>query len=78
MEARIRKWGNSLGIRIPGLLAKELDLQEGSPIEIEKKENHIIIRPGKEKRLSDLIDEITPENTHEETESTGPVGREVW
>ncbi len=30
MESTIQKWGNSLGIRIPKLFAKELELNDGS------------------------------------------------
>ena len=45
METIIRKWGNSLGIRIPSHIAKDLSLEEGSCVEIEDVDNKIIIKP---------------------------------
>jgi len=29
MEAKIQKWGNSLGLRIPAAIAKDLSLKHG-------------------------------------------------
>ena len=34
MKARVQKWGNSLGVRIPALYAREFDLKSGSAVEI--------------------------------------------
>ena len=45
MEAVIKKWGNSLGIRIPNLIIRELSLKEGSFVDIKDKGNEIIIKP---------------------------------
>ncbi|MDY7029881.1 MAG: AbrB/MazE/SpoVT family DNA-binding domain-containing protein, partial [Spirochaetota bacterium] len=45
MEARIQKWGNSLGIRIPMNIIRELSLKTGSKVEIEKETDRIVIRP---------------------------------
>ena len=39
MQTSIQKWGNSLGIRIPSVYAKELDLLDGSIVDIQRKEN---------------------------------------
>lgn len=34
MESPIQKWGNSLGIRIPKLFAKQLNLNDGGQVEV--------------------------------------------
>ena len=44
METIVKKWGNSIGIRIPKHIAKEFSLKDGSLVDIEDKENQIIIQ----------------------------------
>jgi antitoxin component of MazEF toxin-antitoxin module len=34
MEAVVKKWGNSLGIRIPNLIVRELSLKDGSFVDM--------------------------------------------
>lgn len=43
-HAKIRKWGNSLAVRIPKTLVKELDLREGSGILVGGDRTGITIR----------------------------------
>ena len=43
MEAIIKKWGNSLGVRLPINMTKEMNIEDGSKIEIMQKNNKIII-----------------------------------
>jgi len=43
MEAVVKKWGNSLGIRIPNKIAKELFLKDGSFVDINDKQDEIVI-----------------------------------
>ena len=45
MEAVVKKWGNSLGIRIPNLIARELSLKDGSCVGISYRGKEIIIKP---------------------------------
>jgi antitoxin MazE len=78
MEAVARKWGNSLGIRIPNLIARELSLKEGSSVDINKNGNEIIIRPIQKSKLSEMLSKINEQNIHKEIETTGPVGKEIW
>jgi antitoxin MazE len=42
METVIKKWGNSLGIRIPNLIVREFSLKDGSFVEIKDMGNEII------------------------------------
>lgn len=79
MKSRISKWGNSLAIRIPKHLGSEIDLEEGSEIELSVQNGSIIITPvSSNYHLDDLVRGITPENRHTETEWGAPKGTEVW
>jgi len=79
MQSSVQKWGNSLGIRIPSVYAKELHLFDGSIVDIQRKENEIIISPVKKKKsLNDLVQLITSENKHDEIDFGSPLGREEW
>ena len=78
MEAVIKRWGNSLGIRIPNLIVRELSLKDGSFVDINDKGNEIIITPLRKSSLSEMLSLINEQNIHEEIKTTGPVGKEVW
>ena len=43
MEAMARKWGNSIGIRIPASMASSIKINDGTPIDIELSGEKIII-----------------------------------
>ncbi|WP_039938686.1 AbrB/MazE/SpoVT family DNA-binding domain-containing protein, partial [Leptospira noguchii] len=45
MESIIQKWGNSLGIRIPKAMATELELNDGSHVELQYEGDKIVIYP---------------------------------
>jgi len=78
MEAVVKMWGNSLGIRIPGAIAKKMSLKDNSPVEINGNGNEIIIKPLRKPDLSEMLSQITAKNIHKEIETGGPVGKEVW
>ena len=78
MEAMVKKWGNSLGIRIPILIARELSLKDGSSINIDDKGKKIIITPIKKNRLSEMLSKINGQNLHAEIKTGEPVGNEIW
>ena len=78
METVVKKWGNSLGIRIPNIIARELSLKDGSFVEINDKGNEIIIKPVKKPKLSEMMSRINEQNLHEEIKTEGPVGKEIW
>jgi antitoxin component of MazEF toxin-antitoxin module len=40
-----KKWGNSLGVRLPALMANQLQIEDGSELNIEIKGNQLIITP---------------------------------
>jgi antitoxin MazE len=78
MEAVIKKWGNSLGIRIPNFIVRELSLKDGAFVDIKDSGNEIIIKPKEKYKLSEMLNTINEQNIHEEIEAYGPVGKEVW
>jgi antitoxin MazE len=78
MEAVVKKWGNSLGIRIPNLIVRELSLQDGSFVDIKDKGKEIVIKVKEKNKLSALLNEINEQNVHAEIETDGPLGNEIW
>jgi len=78
MEAVVKKWGNSLGIRIPKFMACELSLKDGSLVDINDNGNKIIIKPVQKIELSEMLSRINEQNVHKEIETGGAVGIEIW
>lgn len=76
----VKKWGNSLAIRIPNVVIQDLGLSENSNIQIVSNGVSATIQPSKHKKvtLDELVAAITPENRHEEVDWGKPVGKEVW
>jgi len=64
MEAKIQKCGNSLGIRIPINIGRELSLKNGSTVEIERETDRIIIRPEEKYDPDKILEEISAGNLH--------------
>ncbi len=80
MVATVAKWGNSLAVRIPQHVVKEIQLTEGTEVDLVVIDGNLVIRPRPRRRysLDELIAAITPENLHSEVESGAAVGNEVW
>ena len=77
----LRKWGNSLAVRIPAPLARQLNLTENTPVECAVLDGSLVISPVIGTRpysLDQLLDRVTPENLHGETAVGAPAGREIW
>ncbi|WP_338825464.1 hypothetical protein MHOCP_10400 [Moorella humiferrea] len=77
MQPHVQKWGNSLGIRIPLLLAPKIGLREGTPVDLQVDEDAIIIR-RKHYSLEQMLAQVKPENIHSEIDTGPQVGREIW
>lgn len=79
MRTKVKRWGNSLGVRIPQGLAESLGIVEDTAVELSADKEALIIKPLKRKEsLGDLVKKITPENIHAEIDWGSCVGREVW
>jgi len=77
MQAVVQKWGNSLGLRIPSLWAKDNNIKNGSKIEIIAEKGKMIILPQK-KSLEDFMNLVTDQNLHSEINTFEAVGKEEW
>ncbi|MCZ0702012.1 antitoxin MazE [Natronobacillus azotifigens] len=78
MTTTIRKWGNSLGLRIPQNIAKKYGVDNGSEVELIDNGKQIIIKPlVKEPTLDDLLEQCTPDRRHEEIDWGKPLGKEI-
>lgn len=77
---RLQKWGNSYAVRIPKNLVNSLALDSNSPLEIREEDGKLIIVPVAPKpyRLSQLLEQITPQNLHGEVNEGPAQGKEVW
>lgn len=78
MTATIQKWGNSLALRIPLAVAKQIQVQEGDPVILKVGASGLTVKPApKRLKLDDLLDQITPENLHPATDWGADTGGEV-
>jgi antitoxin MazE len=78
MKARIARWGNSLGVRIPSDIAGRVGLAEGTTVEIEAKGDRVVISPSRPRyRLEDLLAGMTPKDMHKAFDWGSDRGREV-
>ena len=80
MKAKIQKWGNSLGIRIPRTVAQETSVESDSVVDITVEDGKILISPEKQKSLflRQLLSRVTEANLHVEIVTSDPVGKETW
>lgn len=77
MQGHIGKWGNSLGIRIPIAIAKQLLLHLGTPVTIEVENDKLVIKLSKYD-LDIMLKNITKENQHSQILDDNRRGNEEW
>lgn len=81
MQTQIKKWGNSLAIRIPKSFAVDASLKEGTVVNISLDDNRIVIEPvvdAVEYNLEELLSEVNEDNLHKEYFVDKPKGKEIW
>lgn len=80
MQTQVKKWGNSLALRIPKSLAEQLDMKTDTEVEIVVEDGQLVIKPLPEPELTleELLSQITAENLHKEVDTGTAVGGEVW
>lgn len=77
--AKLSRWGNSLGLRIPQEGVKHLDLKEGESVACDIGHDRIVIRRASRRRKwteAELLKGITPRITGDEIWAR-PVGKEI-
>lgn len=79
MTTKIRKWGNSLGVRIPKEIAHEMRMREGSAVSFSIKGDGLILSHQKKHTyaIEELVKGITLKNAHKLEEWGADVGREI-
>lgn len=78
MNQHVRKWGNSLAVRLPASLSAALGLKENDSILMRQEHGGVFIKKVEEETLDDLIDRIDPDNLHDSIDWGPPVGKEIW
>ncbi len=80
MKTKIKKWGNSLALRLPKTSIELLGLKENSSVVFDYDKNRIIIKPDQKREytLNNLVSKITPNNKHKTVDWGKPVGKELW
>ena len=67
MQVKIQQWGNSVGIRLPATILKQMNLGSGDMLSLDVSDGAITLKPVKVKphyRLADLMaqcDSTAPE-----------------
>jgi len=80
VRTKIVKWGNSLGLRIPKSFAEEVQVSEGSTVDLGLENGLLVIRviEARSIALEDLLAGVTAENRHGEVDTGNAAGGEVW
>ena len=80
MEAKLQKWGNSDGVRIPSVFLKALNLKTNDKVNIEQIDDKIIISLPKKNKISleERFEQYNGKNLAKDFEWDEPVGREIW
>ncbi len=80
MQTKIKKWGNSLALRIPKSFALNANLRQDELVDISIDKEKIIITPigEKEYSLDELLECVSEDNLHGEFDTGVPVGKEIW
>ena len=80
MNTRVRRWGDSLAIRIPKTFAEEVGLQANDEVEITLCDGQIVViaRKTRSCSLEQLLEAITAENRPSEWDMGSAAGNEGW
>jgi antitoxin MazE len=79
MQTVIKKWGNSLALRLPQHVAADLHMLEGATVSLSIEDHTLVVKPTRKRyKLSDLLDQHQKTANQAETDWGKPVGEEVW
>ena len=78
-NSKVKKWLNSLGVRINKAIADKAQISENTEVDIAVSGNRLILTPLSPRyTIEDLIAGVTDENTHGEVNAGPSVGMEAW
>jgi len=78
MTVAIKKWGNSLALRIPKDIAQTLHIENDSILELNIKDGALLLEPQNKTLLESLVSGIDATNVHHEVDTDKAVGNEEW
>ena len=80
MNTMVQKWGNSLALRIPQSVARDIRLHQVSVVDIALIAGKIVVKPKRRQHytLAQLLQGVTKRNRHAALDWGGRVGQEVW
>jgi antitoxin MazE len=82
MTTKIKKWGNSQGLRLSKQLLEDARLSVGDDVDVSARDGVIFIAPSRRVRgkrsLQELVSRIPKGYKTEETDWGKPLGRETW
>lgn len=80
MVAKVQKWGNSQGLRLPKHVLDSADISLGDEVEIIVGEEEILVRKLKRPKasLEELVARIPKDYKPEEFDLGRPMGKEEW
>ena len=80
MRVVVRKWGNSLALRIPKSFAIDSKIANCSSVDLSLVEGKIIVSPAttKQYKLKELLAGVSKKNIHQEANTGETSGKEVW
>ena len=80
MNTTIRKWGNSLAVRIPKAIAEDAHIGRDSVVDLSIRNGKVVIDPSSRPSytLEGLLRRVNKKNIHAEVDTGPPVGREQW
>ncbi len=78
MKTSVIIWGNSMAVRIPALVAKDLQIRDGAILDISVDAGKIILKPEKKSLgdLNKLLSKVNSSNIHGEADAGKSVGKE--
>lgn len=67
MTTKVQKWGNSFAVRIPKHVAEQMNIDQGSEMDMIVENQEIKLIPKQKKlTLEELLAKVTPKNRHDE------------
>ena len=80
MRGKVQRWGNSLAIRIPKVLAMQIGLAEQGEVDISVVDTQIVVSLAAPSpyTLDGLLAGVTEDNLHAEVSTGSAMGNEVW
>ena len=80
-KTKIKKWGNSQGLRLDKILLSRLNLNINDEVSVMSDDKSIVIKPTEDRNkkiLDELLSKIPEDYKPKEIDWGGPVGREIW